>query len=221
MILEANLKKSTVALSALTLALAAGLSACSGGTSTYTIDGTVVGLEYPGLILSNNGEDITVNPNGYDEPPAGSTGARTPRNVTYSFSRQLDYGEPYNVVLKQNPQHQKCDYAQNTIAADTAGRLSANQVVFVCGLATHQIGGTVSGLTAGGLELLNGSNGGKVAVPANATEFVFPIEVTYNQSFGVTVLTQPTGLTCTVSNGAGIMGDEPVKTVAVACRPNA
>jgi hypothetical protein len=34
MILEANLKKTTVALSALTLALAAGLSACSGGTST-------------------------------------------------------------------------------------------------------------------------------------------------------------------------------------------
>jgi hypothetical protein len=146
---------------------------------------------------------------------------RTPRNVTYSFSRQLDYGDAYAVTLKQAPQHQVCGYARDTIPADTAGRLSTIDVVFVCALATHPVGGTVTGLTADGLELINGSNGGTLAVPANAEKFTFDREVTYNQTFGVTVFKQPTGLTCTVSNGAGVMGDDPVASIAVTCRPNA
>lgn len=221
MILEANLKKSTLALSALTLALAAGLSACGGGTSTYTIGGVVTGLEYPGLVLSNNGEDLPIAAAGYDETTNTATGVvtRTPKNVTYAFKNQVDYGDPYDVTIKASPPHQIC--AQNGGTTDTAGRLSTINAVISCALVSNTIGGTVSGLTAGTLVLANGSTGGTVTLAANATTFTFTQQVVYNQTYGVTVVTQPTGLTCTVTNGAGQMGDNAVTNIAVDCRPNA
>ncbi len=42
------------------------------------------------------------------------------------------------------------------------------------------------------------------------TTFTFAALVTYDQTYGVTVLKQPTGQTCTVKNGAGEMKDDPV-----------
>jgi hypothetical protein len=41
--------------------------------------------------------------------------------------------------------------------------------------------------------------------------------VTYGQTYGVTVFEQPAGQTCTVTNGAGTMGDNAVDTIAVNC----
>jgi hypothetical protein len=71
---EANLKKSILALSALTLA--AALAACGGGTSSYTIGGTVAGLVYPGLVLTNNGgDDLNVAPLGPDTDGSAKTSA--------------------------------------------------------------------------------------------------------------------------------------------------
>lgn len=221
MILEANLKKSTLALSALTLALAAGLSACGGGTSTYAISGFVTGVEFPGLVLSNNGEDLAVAPTGYTDvkDPSGKVIGKAPNNVSYAFKNEVEYGETYNVIIKALPPHQEC--GPNGGTTDTAGRLSVIEAVISCVLVSNPISGKVSGLSSGELTLTNGSTGGTVVIPANATEFIFPAEVTYGQTYGVTVLKAPDNLTCTVSNGAGTMGDTAVTTVAVACQPKA
>lgn len=219
MILEANLKKSTLALSALTLALAAGLSACGGGTSSYTIGGTVAGLQYPGLVLQNNlANDLAVAPLALDAN--GNI-----QNVTYSFPNEVDYGEPYSVSVKTNPQHQTC--VNSTGTSDTAGRLSTINAVIVCSLVTNTIGGTVTGLAADGLKLTNGTAGGTVSFTKDATSgaypstFTLPVGVTYGQTYGVTVLAQPAGQTCRVANGAGTMGDNKVDTIAVTCVNNA
>ncbi|MGX4643727.1 hypothetical protein [Massilia sp. SYSU DXS3249] len=215
------MKKSTLALSALTLALAAGLSACGGGTSTYTIGGVVTGLEYPGLVLSNNGEDLPIAQAGYDETTNTATGVvtRTPKNVTYAFKNQVDYGDPYDVTIKASPPHQVC--VQNGGTTDTAGRLSTINAVISCALVSNTIGGTVSGLTAEGLKLTNGSASAPLTVAANATSFIFPEEVVYNQTYGVTVVEEPAGLNCSVTNGAGTMQDDPVNNIAVVCTPEA
>lgn len=217
MIPEMNVKKSTLALSALTLALAAGLSACGGGSSTYTIGGVVVGLEHPGLVLSNNGEDLALAPAGYETLPGAAE--QTPKNVTYAFRNEVDYGETYNVTVKTSPRHQVCGPHSGT--ADTAGRLSVIDAVISCVLVSNKIGGTISGLTGDNLQLTNGSNGGTLNVAKGATEFKFEQAVTYGKTYGVTVLVQPTGQTCTVANGAGEMGDEEVKSIAITCRDNA
>lgn len=216
MIPETNVKKSTLALSALTLALAAGLSACGGGSSTYTIGGVVTGLEYPGLVLSNNGEDLALGPAGYETLP-GST-VPTPKDVTYAFKNQVDYGAPYDVTIKAFPAHQQCGQSGGT--TDTAGRLSVINAVITCVLVSNTIGGTITGLTGENLVLTNGSTGGTLPIAKGATSFTFGQEVTYGRTFGVTVLTQPTGQTCTVANGAGTMGDVKVDTIAVTCRDN-
>lgn len=209
------MKKSILALCALTLA--AGLSACGGGTSSYTIDGTVLGLRYNGLVLQNNGtNDLLIKPSDLNT-------SDNIKNVTYSFPGEVDYGKAYSVTVKTNPEHQKCVTAGGT--ADTAGRLTVINAVISCALVENAIGGTVKDLGAGTLVLINGSTGGTLSVTKdtagkNPQTFTFPIPVTYNQTYGVTVLTQPAGQTCTVTNGAGTMGDNAVDTIAVNCVNN-
>jgi hypothetical protein len=61
------------------------------------------------------------------------------------------------------------------------------------------VGGTVSGLTSGaGVALINGSDTATVSTDG---AFTFSSPVSANGSYSVTVATQPTGETCTVSNG--------------------
>lgn len=210
------LKKSILALCALTLA--AGLSACGGGTSSYTIGGTVTGLRFPGLVLTNNlSNEVAVAPAGLE---ADNT---TPKSVSYRFSEQLDYGKPYSVTIKTQPLHQQCVAAGGN--ADTAGRLSVIDAIFTCSLVSNSIGGTVSGLAADGLTLTNGSTGGTVTLAKDAagaypTTFTFTNPVTYDQTYGVTVLANPAGQTCTVANGVGTMGDNAVTNITVSCVTN-
>jgi hypothetical protein len=204
------LKKSILALCALTLA--AGLSACGGGTSSYTITGTVTGLQYEGLVLQNNNtNDLPVNPLGLDDN-------KNVKNVPYSFPGQVDYGDPYSVTVKNQPKHQKCAPASG--AAETAGRLTTINAVISCALVSNPIGGTINNLTGSGLELINGSSGGKVAPAAGATGFTFGAEVTFGDTYGVTILTQPSGQTCTVTNGAGTMDDVAITSIVVDCVNN-
>jgi hypothetical protein len=46
-----------------------------------------------------------------------------------------------------------------------------------------------------------------------------PTKIGDGFAYGVTVLTQPAGLTCTVQNGVGKMGTTNVSNVAVNCVP--
>lgn len=223
MILEANLKKSTLALSALTLALAAGLSACGGGTSSHTVAGVVTGLEFGPLVLTTNGQELSLQP-----APKDASG-NVP-NVSFAFPNQLDYGDAYNVTLKQigtdasnnpiyqQPPHQVC--GQNGGTTDTAGRVATINAVISCQRVSNSIGGTISGQT-GDLVLINGSTGGgELPVSKDATTFTFTQKVTYGQTYGVTVLRAPAGQTCTVANGTGEMGDVAITSIAITCRNN-
>jgi hypothetical protein len=87
-----------------------------------------------------------------------------------------------------------------------------------CAQNRYTVGGTISGLTVAGLELTNGSTPGTVLPAQDATTFVFPSTVADGESYGVTVLKQPAGLTCTVSNGTRVMGEQAVTDIAVSCR---
>ena len=84
---------------------------------------------------------------------------------------------------------------------------------------TYTVGGTVSGLTGAGLELQN-NGGDTLAVAAAATAFTFATELEVGFSYVVTVSTEPTGQTCTVSNGSGTISDADVTDVAVTCTDN-
>jgi hypothetical protein len=83
-------------------------------------------------------------------------------------------------------------------------------------IATYAIGGTISGLSAGGLVLRN-NDGDDLTVAANVGTFEFATEVEAGGAYRVTVLTQPEGLTCTVSHGKGTNISADVNNVAIVC----
>ncbi|HEX9172339.1 MAG TPA: hypothetical protein VF861_06735 [Telluria sp.] len=193
---------------ALVLALALGLASC-GGKAGFTIAGEVSGLKYTGLKLSTNGMTIAV------EPPAASA-----TTVKFAFPDDIEYGEVYNVLITQQPAHQTCglDYT----STNTAGRLSTINVNVACVLNSSSVAGTVKGLTGTGLQLTNGSTSGIITVVPSTTgtdpAFSFA-NIPYNQAYGITVLTQPTGQVCSVSaNGVGVMDDDGDQSVVVDCK---
>ena len=85
-------------------------------------------------------------------------------------------------------------------------------------ISSYKIGGTVSGMAGTGL-VLQDNGGDNLAITANGP-FTFSSEVKKNASYNVTMLTQPSGQNCTVSNGAGT-ATANVANVAVACASTA
>jgi uncharacterized repeat protein (TIGR03803 family) len=78
----------------------------------------------------------------------------------------------------------------------------------------YSVGGTIIGLTEGGLVLADNS-GDKLPVAANATTFTFA-PISSGGTYAVTVATQPKGQNCTVTSGAGTVNAD-VDSVSVAC----
>ena len=82
--------------------------------------------------------------------------------------------------------------------------------------ATYSVGGTVSGLTGTGLALQN-NGGDTLAVAAAAAAFTFSTELLDLAAYEVTVSTQPTGQTCSVTNGSGAIAAADVANIVVDC----
>ncbi len=82
------------------------------------------------------------------------------------------------------------------------------------------VGGSISGLTGSGLVLENDA-GTSLAVPPGGTTFTFSkTPYTSGTSFNVTVLSQPAGQTCSVTNGTGTVGTGNVTSVSINCGNN-
>jgi hypothetical protein len=77
--------------------------------------------------------------------------------------------------------------------------------------------GTVKGLDEGGLVL--SVNGSEVAVSSGATSVTLDSGLAAGTAYTVAVETQPTGETCSVSNGTGTMPASTVTNVLVSCAP--
>jgi hypothetical protein len=212
--------KSSLIRPALALALAASLAACGGSDKAeFTVAGTVTGLAYDGLVLTNGGVRLPVAP-----PTTAGGSAR------FAFPDTLEYGDTYDVTIDKQPAHQTCGpgipnggyYANN---ADTAGRLVSIDIAIACEIITLPVGGTITGLTGAGLVLANGSTGGTYTATAptagtTAAPFTYALaNVAYNVTYGVTISAQPAGQVCTIVNPTGTMGDVAVTNVNVTCVP--
>ena len=79
---------------------------------------------------------------------------------------------------------------------------------------SFSVGGTVSGLT--GTVVLQDNGGDNLSVSANGA-FTFPTLVASGAPYKATVLTNPSGQTCAVTNGSGTMSTANVTSVAVTC----
>jgi hypothetical protein len=167
--------------------------ACS--NTTYTIGGTISGLTASGLVLGDGSQTVS--------PVSGAT--------SFAFSTAVASGSSYAVTVKTQPSGETCTVTNGS------GTASANvsNVQVTCATTTYTFGGTVSGLTGTGLVLFNGSTGDKLPVSANGS-FTFGVTEPSGSSYSVTVLTQPTGQSCTVTNGSGTMSAN-VTNIQVTC----
>ena len=78
----------------------------------------------------------------------------------------------------------------------------------------YTIGGSVTGLSGTGL-VLQDNGGDNLSVSASGS-FTFATKLNSGATYSVTVMTQPTGQTCTVSSGTGTASAN-ITSVAVAC----
>ena len=81
---------------------------------------------------------------------------------------------------------------------------------------TYSVGGSVSGLAGGTTVVLQNSGGNTTSISANGG-FRFSAQLPGNSHYAVTMLTQPTGRTCTVNAGGGTINGSNVTSVQVAC----
>ena len=116
------------------------LVACSGDSGSqeppqlpglsYTVGGTVSGLEGRDLILQNNaGDDLEITVDG-----------------TFTFAMSLSDGENYAVTIQTQPinQSQTCTVSNNTGTILTS---DVTNITITCSTNSYLVQGTVSGMT--------------------------------------------------------------------------
>ncbi len=167
-------------------------------TNTYTIVGTVSGLA--------SGQQVTLNNNGADPTTVTANGS-------FTFATPVAYNGSYAVTVGTQPTGQTCTVSHGSGAGVIA---NVSNVSITCSTNTYTIVGTVSGLASGQQVTLNNNGADPTTVTANGS-FTFATPVAYNGSYAVTVGTQPTGQTCTVSHGSGAGVTASVSNVAVTC----
>lgn len=182
--------------SSVALACALSLAACGGGSGSLLLAGSVSGLTKPGLVLQNkSGPLLSV--------AAGSS--------SFTFNELLANDEEFDVKIATQPPGAVCTLANNK---GKTGSYNVTSVAVTCKTNTYDLGGKISGLDVGGLVLVNGAD--RLTFTAAATEFKFS-KIDDGAPYGVTVLTQPAGRTCTVQNGVGNMGSAAIDTIRVTC----
>ncbi|MCG8609703.1 MAG: DUF4214 domain-containing protein [Pseudomonadales bacterium] len=132
------------------------------------------------------------------------------------FTVQLQNGQTYSVSLITAPNGQSCalSSASGTVSGSDVADIQVN-----CEdqPSSFTVGGQISGADGQiGLRL----NGGIANVFSNGS-FVFSSELTNGASYTVTLISSPTGQTCTVNNGTGTISNTDVTDLAITCEDTA
>lgn len=189
--------KSSILRTGIALACAVSLASCGGGnTGTLYLAGSISGVTLDGLTLQNNGgADLAI--------AAGAT--------TFQFKDLVPSDSIYNVTIKKDANGKEI-YPANvqsctvTGGSGNTGLYSVGSVVVTCIIFTHALNGTATGLGTGDVvTLANGTNQVQVTGTGSDVGFVMA-PVSQGYPYGITVLKQPAGKTCTVARGTGTMG---------------
>jgi hypothetical protein len=202
------MKKSTLCSSvALACAFAFALSGCGGSDDgQLQIPVTLSGVTKTGLTISNRG---------------GTPVAVEPSSL-YVFPDLVPVDSDYDITIVTKPSN--TDSCTVTNGKGNTGAYSPSNIYISCVVTTYTLGGTVSGLTGEGLQVNNGAQ--SITIPKGATTFSMTTptttlpklgEVPEGKPYGLTILKQPTGATCTIANPNGIMPAGPVNNIVITC----
>ena len=170
-------------------------------TGTFSVGGSVSGLDGSGLVLRNNGGD--------DLPIAS--------NGSFTFASELASGSAFEVSVATQPTRpsQTCTLAD---ASGTIGGSDVRTVKVTCSINRYTIRGTVSGLQGQGGLVLTNNGGDDVGVQSDGG-FAFPTQIASGSGYAVEVKTQPStpAQACSVQNGAGTVADRDVDNIVITC----
>ena len=163
----------------------------------YSLGGLIIGLNGPGLVLTNGTDTLAVN--------SGATSFTMPTPVAYTSG--------YVLTIQTQPAGLACAVGNGT------GTMPAGAVTDIAITCTDQpfsLGGTISGLgNNAGLTLSNG--GDILIVAAGSNSFTMPTPVAFGSPYSVAVTTAPAGLYCTASNASATMPASNVASVLITC----
>lgn len=195
--------KSSTLRAGVALACALSLSACGGGDGNLPLTGSISGVTKDGLVLTNtNGDSVAI--------PANA--------VSFQFPKLLSTDDEFTIGYSSLPLNS--DGCQIFNGHARANYYTISQVQVVCTIKLVPLTVQITGLTADGLKLVNGSDQETVAAGTSTFNMA---KVYQDGTYAVKVLNQPTGQTCTVSggdsgNGSGTAGAGGITNVVVSCR---
>lgn len=188
--------KSSILRAGVALACALGLAACGGGDGDLYLQGSVTGVNKDGLVLENGGETVAVT--------------SATNYASFTFPNRVSTDDRFNITVKSSPSNNKNCRVNNGSAR--ANYYTIYQISVTCDIVTHPFAVAVNGLTGSGLTIVNGTD--RRDVPAGATR-VEMSEVYEDYAYGVTILNQPAGQTCTVSGGDNGTGSGKMGSTAL------
>jgi len=169
-------------------------------TNTFTVGGTIAGLNGTIVLQDNAGDDLSLSANG-----------------AFAFATPVISGSTYAVTILTQPSSPSQTCAV-TSATGTVTNTNVSSVSITCVTNTYTVGGSISGLAAGASVVLQDNAGDNLTSTGNGS-FVFAAAVTSGAAYNVTVLTQPVSPSqvCVVGTGSGTVGGANVTTVGVVC----
>jgi hypothetical protein len=205
----------------LSLVSLAALSACGGGGDdpaaredalarpSYSVGGTITGVVAPPF-----GDQIVLSLDGaYVEGfPATADGG------TFTFVKRLFNRDTYNVSIAAQVTGYNCSVTSG--GSGTILRSNVADVVVSCvEIPRYDVPVSVSGLPAGSNVVIQ-NNGALNRITATGNgSYNFPIRQYVDTNYGVTIVTQPTGGTCTVPQPFGVVTPD-MSPIAVQCTAN-
>lgn len=170
-------------------------------TPTYTVGGTITGLNGAGLQLKLNGSEVV---------------AINVGNANYTFSTPLLSNSWFNATVDKHPPGQMCTISN---VSQYISSTNITNVNVICSNGPHIISGSVTGLKGAGLVLLQ--NGVESLSISNSGVFTFPTALSDGMNYSITVKTQPAGQTCTVYRGSATGITSSISNILAGCVDNA
>ncbi len=175
----------------------------SSGSSSYELKVSVSGLQQGKNVVLSSGQSTATNVFTENEALGITT------DGTYSFG-SFTSGTSYNITVLQQPVSQTC-----TVTSGESSLSAITTVAVACTSESYTISGTVVGMLSGQSVTLQNNSGDNLTVSSN-TSFSFTTKVASGATYLVTVLTQPTGQTCTPNLNSGVVSDN-VSDVSIIC----
>ena len=173
---------------------------------TFGVSATVSGIATPpetvGLQLVVNGsavnDEITLDESNSSANPL-------------AFQSQVGYGSSVTANILVQPSGKTCN-------ASSINSIQGNAVIaIVCSQNTFTVGGTILNLN-NDITIANNGTGNQVISPAQPDP-TFSFTVPEGGSYNITVVSQPQGQFCTVTNGVGSSVTQDISNISINCVP--